>query len=136
MKQLLLAGLVLVTAACGAYAFPGGGPGPVPTTGTVTGKVVSVPCAPVERVDSPCPGRPVPGLEIDFVCGESSAVTKATTDANGDYSAHLTPGTCSVKFKTYMRYISGPQKVTVTVGDTVVANYVLDNGIRVAVPQQ
>ena len=136
MRQLLLGGLLVVTAACGAYAFPGGGTSPSASTGTVSGKVVSVPCAPVERVGSPCPGRPVAGLEIDFICGQSAAVTKALTDANGNYSVRLGPATCAVKLQTYMRYISGPMKITVNAGDNLVANYVLDNGIRVPVPQQ
>jgi hypothetical protein len=37
--------------------------------------------------------------------------------------------------KTYMRVISGPPAVTVAAGSTVVANYVLDSGIRVPAPQ-
>ena len=134
MRYALLGALLMVTAACGAYAFPGGGPTPTPTTGTVSGKVVSVPCAPVEKLGSPCAGRPVAGLEIDFVCGQSGAVTKALTDSNGNYSVHLSPGTCTVKFRTYMRYISGPLKIAVSAGDNVVANYVLDNGIRGPAP--
>ena len=136
MRALLAAGgLLLLTAACGAYAFPGGA-SPTAQTGTVGGKVVSVPCAPVELAGSPCPGRPVAGLEIDFVCGQSSDVTKAKTDASGDYSVRLNPGTCAVKFQTYMRRISGPLQITVHAGDQIVANYVFDNGIRVPVPQQ
>ena len=136
MRPLLLAGLLILTAACGAYAFPGGGASPTPPTGTVIGKVVSVPCAPVERLGSPCTGRPVAGLEIDFVNSQSSAVTKATTDANGNYSANLAPATYTVKFRTYMRHVSGPLQITAKAGDTVTADYVLDNGIRVPAPQQ
>jgi hypothetical protein len=44
MRKVLLAGLVLVTAACGAYRFPGGAS---PGEGTVSGTVVTVQCFPV-----------------------------------------------------------------------------------------
>lgn len=46
MKNVLLAALVLVTAACGAYRFPGGGS---PGDGTVSGTVFAVPCFPVAQ---------------------------------------------------------------------------------------
>lgn len=134
MRQLLLGGLLVVTTGCGAYAFPGDSPSPTSSTGTVSGKVVSVPCAPVEQVGSPCPGRPVGHLEIDFICGQPYTVTKAVTDSNGNYSVRLLPATCAVKFQTYMRYVSGPLKFVVHAGDNIVANYVLDNGIRAPVP--
>ena len=38
--------------------------------------------------------------------------------------------------KNYMRVISGPPVVTVKAGATVVADYVVDSGIRTAVPHQ
>jgi hypothetical protein len=135
MRNLLLGAVLLATAACGAYAFPGERPSPTPATGTVSGTVVSVPCAPVEQAGQQCAGRPVSGLELDFACGQST-VTKAITDSKGYYSVQLQPGSCAVKFKTYMRYISGPQMLTIRAGDNIVANYVFDNGIRVPQPQQ
>jgi hypothetical protein len=46
MRNVLLAALVLVTAACGAYRFPGGAP---PGDGTVSGTVYAVPCFPVAQ---------------------------------------------------------------------------------------
>jgi hypothetical protein len=46
MRNVLLAALVLVTAACGAYRFPGGTP---PGDGTVSGTVFAVPCFPVAQ---------------------------------------------------------------------------------------
>jgi hypothetical protein len=46
MKNVLLAALVLVTAACGAYRFPGGTP---PGVGTVSGSVYALPCYPVAQ---------------------------------------------------------------------------------------
>jgi hypothetical protein len=131
MKNVLLGALVLVTAACGAYRFPGGTSA---GTGTVSGAVLSVPCSPVEQADQQCAGRPVAGLEIDFANGEASA--KAVTDPTGHYAVTLAPATWSVHLVTHMRVVSGPAQVAVPSGSTVTASYVLDSGIRVPVPQQ
>jgi len=43
-------------------------------------------------------------------------------------------GKWAVAIKGYMRVISGPATVTVEAGGSVVANYVVDSGIRVPVP--
>jgi len=132
MRNTLLAGVVLLVAACGAYQFPGGNPSP--TNGTVSGRVIAIPCAPVQPAGSVCAGGPVAGLEIDF---ENSGSTQAAvTDSRGDYSIALAPATWEVRIKTYMRIISGPTSITVAPGSSLVANYVLDSGIRVPVPQQ
>jgi hypothetical protein len=131
MRNLLLAALVFVTAACGAYHFPGGPPA---GTGTVSGSVVAIPCTPVEAAGQQCAGRPVPGLEIDYVNGEATART--VTDSNGYYTVQLSAATWLVRFNAHMRIISGPPQVTVSAGSTVTANYVLDSGIRVSVPAQ
>jgi hypothetical protein len=132
MKSFLLALLtllVLATAACGAYRFPGG---TASGTGTVSGQVTVVPCAPVEpAAQPPCAGRPVAGLEIDFT-GEGGTVG-AQTDPNGAYSIELAAGTWKVSFKGYMRIVSGPPMVNVTAGSRVIADYIVDSGIRVPV---
>src|SRR2546430_12501038 len=91
-NALAVAGLVLLTAACGAYHFPGNSPSPSPETAHVSGIVRSVPCAPVEQAGSTCAGRPVASLEIDYVAGDS-VVSRAVTDSNGLYAVDLPPGT-------------------------------------------
>jgi hypothetical protein len=131
MRNVLLVALVCVTAACGAYHFPGGPPA---GTGTVSGKVVAIPCTPVEQAGEQCAGKPVPGLEIDYVNGGATA--KTVTDSNANYTVQLAAGTWMVHLKAFMRIINGPPEVTVSAGSTVTANYVLDSGIRVPVPQQ
>ena len=139
MKIGWLAALVLTTAGCaagcGAYQFPGSEPSPTPSTATVSGRVVAVPCAPVEQPGNTCAGRAVPNLEIDYVSG-TVVEGRAVTGAGGTYAVTLRPGAYTVRMKTYMRVISGPLKLTVAAGSTTVANYVLDSGIRVPVPQQ
>jgi hypothetical protein len=131
MRNVLVAALVLMTAACGAYQFPGTSPAP---TGTVSGTVVAFPCAPVMSAGQQCAGRPLAGLEIDFASGSGAA--KALTDSTGHYSATLAAGTWTVHLVTNLHVISGPQQVTVLSGSTVTATYIVDSGIRIPVPQQ
>jgi hypothetical protein len=131
MKSTLLGALLLLTAACGAYSFPGS---PQPQTGSVSGRVLVYPCHPVEPAGNACVGRPAAGVEIDFVNG--TAVGSTMTDQKGDYSIRLSPATYQVQFKNRMRIISGPKSVDVTASSEVVANYVVDSGIRLPQPQQ
>jgi Carboxypeptidase regulatory-like domain len=96
---------------------------------------MSVPCSPIETPDQPpCAGRPVAGLELDFT-GSGTAVS-TRTDSNGAYSVDLGAGTWKVSFngsKGFQRIISGPTSVTVQAGASVVADYLVDSGIRVPV---
>ena len=100
----------------------------------MSGTVVAVPCSPVEHAEAQCAGRPVAGVEIDYVHGEATA--KALTDSTGHYTVDLSSETWTVHLKTYMRVINGPLQLGVSAGSTLTANYVLDSGIRVPVPQQ
>ena len=135
MKSRLLGAVILLVCGCGAYVFPGGEPSPTAATGVVSGRVVAVPCAPVEKAGEACAGRPVPQLEIDYVAG-TTVEARTVTDAAGQYAATLNPGAYTVHMRTYMRVISGPLQLTVAPGSSIVANYVLDSGIRVPAPQQ
>lgn len=132
MKYAILAALVLLTAACGAYQFPGASPST--GTGSISGHVIAVPCGPAEAGGDACAKRVVAGVEIDYSDGRNSAA--AVTDSKGAYSIDLAAGTWKVSLKTYMRIITGPTVVTVAAGSHVVADYVLDTGIRIPVPQQ
>jgi len=135
MKSTVLAGVMLVTAACGAYQFPGDSPSPAAASARVSGTVLSVPCAPVQQDGATCAGRPVPNLEIDYLRG-SAVVAKAMTNKSGVYAVELAPGSYDVALQTYMRVISGPTKLSLRAGTKTVADYMLDNGIRAPVPQQ
>ena len=135
MRRALLGAVLALTAACGAYTFPGGGSSPTPDTGTVSGRVLVVPCAPVEQLGSPCTGKPVAGVEIDYFNG-SAVGGRTVTDGSGHYAIRLQPGAYTVVFKNFMRVVSGPTKITIAPGTNLVANYVLDSGIRAPVPQQ
>jgi hypothetical protein len=135
MRALVVLALLMATAACGAYQFPGANPSPSPAGGTVSGRVVAVPCAPLEQEGSMCAGRGVPKLALDYIRdGEVTATT--VTDSGGRYLVSLAAGTYEVKLKTYMRVISGPLTLTVAPGSNLVADYLLDSGIRAPLPQQ
>jgi len=101
----------------------------------VSGQVTAVPCFPVEQANQPpCAGRPAGGVEIDFSGNGSTVGTQ--TDPKGFYSVSLAAGTWKVSLKSYMRIISGPPVVTIAAGSSVVANYVVDSGIRVPVGKE
>src|SRR5712692_8920209 len=109
MRAVLVSVLVLLTAACGAYRYPGQSPA---GTGTVSGQVTAVPCSPVEVPDQPCAGRPVSGLEIDFSAGGTTIGTQ--TGPKGGYAVELAAGTWKVSINGIkIPIISGPQAVTV-----------------------
>jgi type 1 fimbria pilin len=129
MRILVLAGLLVMTAACGAYQFPGAS---AAQTGHVTGTVMVYPCAPVEQQGQPCKYAFGAGLQIVFTNG--STVTSTTVDPNGKYSIDLAAGTWNVSFKGIARIISGPATVTVPAGGSVVADYQVDSGIRAPGP--
>jgi len=132
MRGGLLSLLVVLIVACGAYRFPGQTPS---GTGTVSGHATVVPCSPVEAANlPPCAGRPAAGLEIDF--NGNGTVVSTRTDSSGAYSVELPAGTWKVSFKTYMRIISGPPTVKVQAGSSLVADYVLDSGIRVPIAKE
>ena len=132
-RGLVIVLLVVVGAACGAYRFPGG---PAAGSGVVTGLVQVVPCGPVGPVEPatgrdnilPCKSKPAQGLEIGFT-GDGRTET-ARTDSTGHYSIELEAGTYKVSVKGYMRIISGPNPLTVRAGESIVADYVVDSGIR------
>jgi hypothetical protein len=144
MRIALLVGLLLATAACGAYRFPG----PASGTGTVHGQVMALGCGgpvqpdarpclakptsicPAQGADQGCGEWPIPGFELDFTNGGTSRITK--TDSTGAYSIDLPVGTWRVSAGNYGRIVDGPQTVVVSAGASLKADYVVDTGIRAA----
>jgi len=122
--------LCALLGACAGYRFPGG---PAAGTGTVSGQVTVVPCAPVEKVDAPCQGRGAANVALIFTSPSNEQVV-TQTDSAGNYAVELKAGKWAVAIKGYMRVISGPSTVTVEAGGSVVANYVVDSGIRLPAP--
>ena len=126
-----LASCVLL-GACAGYRFPGG---PAAGTGSVSGQVTVAPCAPVEKADVPCQGKPAPNIALIFTSSSNEQVI-AQTDSAGNYAVELTAGRWSVAVKGFGRLISGPSTLTVQAGASVVANYVVDSGIRLPAPAE
>jgi len=142
VRNALLVVILASTAACGAYHFPG----PAGGSGTVSGQVVATPCFPVQPEVQSCPPGPVadcvpkspnglgcstwpmPSLQLIFTTGGTSLT--AQTDSAGDYSIVLAAGTWSVDTKGYARIIGGPRTLVVSAGDSIVANYVVDTGMK------
>ncbi len=129
MRLVLVAGLLLVTAACGAYSFP---TGTTAQTGNVHGTVRVYPCAPVEQQGTVCNGLPGTGLAMLFSNGPQTST--AAVDPSGDYSIDLPAGTWKVSFKGIARIINGPNPVVVSAGSSIEADYQVDSGIRAPGP--
>jgi hypothetical protein len=135
MRIALLVGLVVAAAACGNYRYPV----PVNETGTVHGQVTSSTCVgpcpavlvcPPQPASPACGQRPMAGLGLVFTKGNTSFVAK--TDSAGAYSINLPVGTWSVTTATIARIIGGPQTLEVKAGTSVVADFIVDTGIRAA----
>ena len=144
MRIVLLVAILLSTAACGAYRFPGPGDG----TGNVHGLAVALGCGgpvqpdagpciaeptsgcPAPPVNQACGPWPVPGIALVFSNGSTTFVAK--TDSAGAYSIDLPVGTWGVGTANFGRIVAGPQTVVVTDGGSIEADYVVDTGIRAA----
>ena len=143
MRIALLVGLLMATVACGTYRFPG----PVNETGTVHGQVTASTCGGPTQPDEgacpatvvPCPPQasshtcvqqPVAGLALTFSKGNTTFAAK--TDSDGAYSIDLPVGTWGVTTATFARIISGPQTVEVEAGRSIVADFIVDTGMRAA----
>jgi hypothetical protein len=135
MRIALLVGLLIGTVACGNYRYPE----PVNETGTVHGLVTSSSCfgpcpmdlaCPPQPASPACEQRPMVGLGLVFAKGNINFVAK--TDSAGAYSINLPVGTWSVTTAAIARIISGPQTLEVKAGTSIVADFIVDTGIRAA----
>jgi hypothetical protein len=134
VKRLLLAVLPLVVALV-ACAESGGSGGTPSELGTIHGIVLAGPTCPVERVGSPCPDRPMAGVEIAALLDGRVAGT-AVSDSDGAFALHLPPGTYALKSVVEPEgpgLYSQPTSVVVKQGETVAATVLLDTGIRAPV---
>ena len=116
--------LALMVAACGT-------PAAQPGTG-IQGMVQAGPTCPVERIDSPCPPRP---LEATVVVRDTSGaeVTRFHSGADGRFKVDLAPGSYSIvglNIGTGFLPRPIPTSVTVTQGTYTSINVRYDSGIR------
>lgn len=121
--------IVLIGAAVGACGL-----GPLQGQGTLTGDVVAGPTCPVERVDNPCPPKPVPNREIQVLDTTGTIVASTKTDASGHFSLVLAPGDYQVNVPYTPGQIGISQvtkgNVRVVANQSVYIKIELDTGIR------
>jgi hypothetical protein len=124
MKRLIAPlALGLLLAACGTPAQPGTG---------IQGIVQVGPTCPVERLNSPCPPRPL-AATIVVRDGNGAEVTRFHSGADGRFKVALAPGRytllgLAVGSSFLPRPI--PTSVTVTQGTYVSVTVQYDSGIR------
>ena len=125
---LVLGSLVMAMLAACATSSPGGGQSPtasgIPITGTVTARPG---CPGPERLDSPCPPRPVAGARVDVLRG-GTIVTTVTTDAAGRFRALVPAGEYDVTAHNVGHESQATEHVTVD--GPVQVSLVVDSGLR------
>ena len=128
MKRILVAVTVaLVMAACGTAASP-----PIPSGTGIQGVVQSGPTCPVERINSPCPPRPLAAtIVVRDAAGHEVARTRSGAD--GLFKVDVAPGTYTVvglNIGSSMLPRPIPTTATVTSGIYVTVKVEYDSGIR------
>jgi hypothetical protein len=102
--------------------------------GTLTGTVLAGPTCPVETVPSTCPPKPVTGRVVNILTESRQPVTTATTDARGEFSIALSPGTYLVEVTIVQGQVGmrqeSPVRAVVVAGQTAHVEVMLDTGIR------
>ena len=129
MKRILVSIILTLTmAACGPAAEP-----PIPPGGTgIQGVVQSGPTCPVERINSPCPPRP---LAATVVVRDAAGheVARTQSGADGHFKVDVAPGTYTVvglNIGSSMLPRPIPATVTVTSGSYTTVTLEYDSGIR------
>jgi hypothetical protein len=93
----------------------------------VYGVVGAGPTCPVERVDQPCPPRPV-SAEVEARTRDARLVAKAASANNGRYDLALTPGVYILTVVTSGLPRCPPVMITVKSGAATHANITCDTG--------
>jgi hypothetical protein len=127
MVRFVLASMVvMLLAACGTAAAP-----PTVSSG-IQGTVTVGPTCPVERINSPCPPRPMAAtIVIRDQVGKQ--VAQVRSGADGRFRVNLPPGTYSLNGLAQGNAgLPRPAAVTATVtdGSYVAVNVQFDSGIR------
>jgi hypothetical protein len=96
----------------------------------VVGTVTAGPISPVQHAGRPNT-RPLPGATAEALRG-SDVVAVARSDDRGRYGLTVRPGTYVIRVRPPGRFLSkDPVKtVTVSAGETLTVNFLLDTGIR------
>jgi hypothetical protein len=126
MKRFFASIFALVTlAACGAQGAP-------PTGTGIQGIVEVGPTCPVERINSPCPPRPL-AATIVVRDGSGAEVRRFNSGSDGRFKIDLRPGTYAiVGLTTGSSFLPRPIPTTAAVvaGSYTTVNIEYDSGIR------
>jgi hypothetical protein len=123
---VVLLGATALLAGCGSL---GSAPG-ASASATLLGQVLAAPSCPVERAESPCAPRPVPGATVQ-VSDASGLVSATSTDPSGRFSIVVPGGSYLVRATNAGGYRStAEQQVKVAPGATASVRLVVDSGIR------
>jgi len=128
MTRILASILVtLAVAACGTPAAS-----PTPSGSGIQGVVQAGPTCPVERINSPCPPRP---LAATIVVRDASGreVARTHSGADGHFKVDVAPGTYTVvglNIGSSMLPRPIPTTATVTSGSYTAITVEYDSGIR------
>ena len=123
LGRLIAPALVAVLVAGCATTSPGG------TGGAISGHVRMLACSGAPMNDGTCPIRPMPGVTVRVQPVGAGAVLTVKTDDAGAYSITVTPGSYDVFPEAELRRsMFSPRQVTVTPGQTVVADFTLRSG--------
>jgi hypothetical protein len=125
-RSLALSVLLLTLVACANRVYsPSGDSG-------VRGTVLLGPTCPVETLESPCPDRPLPDVEVQVLRGED-VVTSVRSDGDGRFTVALDPGDYVLRAVIKPGgpgMSSKPVDVSVANGDFVEVTVPVDSGIR------
>jgi hypothetical protein len=130
-RLLPVAGLVLLSAACGVHPAATGPAQPSGPTVLLSGVVEASPGCPVERQDHPCNPRPVGDVRVEARSLPAGATASTRTRADGHYSLRLRRGRYVLAAMTGQILPRCPHLlVSVTSLAPVRANINCDSGIR------
>lgn len=124
-RFICLAVLLELMVACGSQQPAAGSP-----ASSVGGTVEAGPVSPLARPGVPAT-RPLPGATVEALRG-SDVVAATHSDAAGRYKLRLHPGTYLIRAKASGRFFSKKpgETVTISAGQTLTVNFILDTGIR------
>lgn len=118
-RALLAAAAALLLSGCGIFGH----------SGEVSGKVLSAPTCPVERVGEECPPRPVSGAEV--VALDGNAIRGSTlTDSSGAFHLTLPDGRYAIRATNVGGYASTATEQVVISDAPVSVTLIVDSGIR------
>ena len=99
------------------------------TGSEVSGRVLAGPTCPVQRLDSPCPDRPV-AVALVVADERGGVVARVTSDADGRFRLALAPGSYMIRSDSQRLPVLRPTPFVVVVGRVTELDLRADSGIR------